>query len=278
MVFTGTTSEYLRLEVINSTNCFVLKEVVESAMTMVWFLEESELIVDGSTVTFEKNQLVFLTEFHQVVIKKVSHARMIRFNRPFYCIADHDSEVGCKGVLFFGASQLPVIKLESSNLSKFETLWEMFNLEMQSQDELQLEMLQMMLKRMLILSTRLYKEQKTANTLDHLSLGLVREFNFLVEKHFKEFKTVAEYADKLNKSPKTIANYFSKFADKTPLQFIQQRVMLEARRLLSVGDLPVKEIAYQLGYNDIQTFSRFFKKNEGVSPSEFKEKLGGGKN
>ena len=59
---------------------------------------------------------------------------------------------------------------------------------------------------------------------------------------------------------------------KTPLQIIQDRIMLEAIRLLRYTDKSIKEITYDVGYEDIQTFSRFFKKIKGVSPSEFKKK------
>jgi AraC-like DNA-binding protein len=47
--------------------------------------------------------------------------------------------------------------------------------------------------------------------------------------------------------------------------------MLEARRLLRYSNISIKEIAYEIGYEDIQSFSRFFKRMEGVSPSEFKK-------
>jgi AraC-like DNA-binding protein len=46
--------------------------------------------------------------------------------------------------------------------------------------------------------------------------------------------------------------------------------MLEARRLLQYSELSIKSISYEIGFEDIQTFSRFFKKNEGVSPSEYR--------
>jgi hypothetical protein len=46
------------------------------------------------------NSILFLTEYHKVEVLKVTTARLIHFNRAFYCIADHDSEVGCKGILF----------------------------------------------------------------------------------------------------------------------------------------------------------------------------------
>ena len=96
------------------------------------------------------------------------------------------------------------------------------------------------------------------------------DHNFQVEQHFKTKHTVAEYAGLLNKSPKTISNIFSKFGSKSPLQYIQERKMLEARRLLRYSDMQIQEIAYEIGYDDIQAFSRFFKKQEGISPSVFK--------
>jgi len=74
----------------------------------------------------------------------------------------------------------------------------------------------------------------------------------------------------LNKSPKTLSNVFSKIGQKTPLQYINDRKMLEARRLLKYTDKSVKEITYELGYEDVQTFSRFFKKQEGISPTYFR--------
>ncbi|MBE9489425.1 MAG: helix-turn-helix transcriptional regulator, partial [Bacteroidetes bacterium] len=83
--------------------------------------------------------------------------------------------------------------------------------------------------------------------------------------------SLAEYAKLMNKSSKTISNIFSRIGSKTPLQYIQDRKMLEARRLLQYSRKQVQEIAYEIGYNDIQTFSRFFKNNEGISPSKFKE-------
>jgi hypothetical protein len=63
--------------------------------------------VDGREFLFPANSILFLTEYHKVEVLKVTTARLIHFNRAFYCIADHDSEVGC-GILFFGASQFPI--------------------------------------------------------------------------------------------------------------------------------------------------------------------------
>lgn len=271
MKFVGHTDEYLQLETLNQNSSDILKEKIESSLSVLWMESDgTELIIDGKAYQFLKNQIIFLTEFHQVEIKSIGKIRFLRFNRPFYCILDHDDEVGCKGVLFFGASQLPIIEIPSASIDQFHTLWNMFDIEMNSNDHLQIDMLQMMLKRYLILCARLFKEQEHYPE-THQETDIIREFNFLVEKHFKTKHTVAEYAELLYKSPKTLSNIFSKMGSKTPLQFIQERKLLEAKRRLRYSNMQIQEIAYEIGYEDIQAFSRFFKKKEGVSPSKFKE-------
>lgn len=273
MKYKGKSNEYLLLTTVTNTDNALLKEPLENGLTVLWNIDrEALLVIDGVQFRIQKNQIIFLTEFHQTEIKNIQQLRLIRFNRSFYCIIDHDSEVGCKGILFFGASQVPLISIPVDESEKFETLWKMFGIEMQSKDSLQIEMLQMMLKRFLILCTRLYKIQHKVLTMGKGSMDIVRQFNFLVESFFKTKHTVAEYAGLLNKSPKTLSNLFAQYNQKTPLQIIQDRKLLEARRLLHYTDKSVKEIAYELGFEDVQTFSRFFKKKEGVSPKQYKLK------
>lgn len=277
MIFKGINDEYLLLSEINSTNVQELHDIVEGSLTLIWIKTEgTTLQIDGKEYSFSKNQIVCLTEFHKVIYKSITHINVVKFNRAFYCIFHNDSEVGCKGLLFFGASKLPIISIPNEELNKFEILWDMFSIEMNSKDEMQIEMLQMMLKRLLILVTRLHKEQNQLENIKSKSLDFVREFNLLIEMHFREKHLVWQYAEILNKSPKTLSHVFAKMFQKSPLQFIHDRISLEAKRLLIYSDKPIKEIAYELGFEDIQTFSRFFKTKEGISPSEFKERIKSG--
>lgn len=270
MIYKGNGGEYFEALEQNKYTSARL-DSVEGQLSMIWFLEDdNELEIDTENHRFNKNQIIFLTSFNQVSINKISKYRYLRFNSPFYCIVNHDSEVGCKGILFFGCRTFPFITPDAEDIEKINTVWKMLFQEMKSADELQLEMLQMTLKRMLILSTRIYKSQTNFDQLETQKTDIVREFNFLVEQHFKSKHSVSEYAVLLNKSPKTLSNLFKKIHDKTPLQVIQNRIMLEVRRLLKYTDRPISEIGYEVGFNDIQSFSRFFKKKEGSSPSEFR--------
>jgi AraC-like DNA-binding protein len=274
MKYSGTSKELLQVDTIVEANKNELNVQADDALTILWNLgHEMDLSIDDIHFMVQAGQIVFLTEFHKVSIETFETIRLIRFNRPFYCIVDHNEEVGCKGVLFFGASQVPIVKIPAEEQEKFEILWKMLSIEMKSRDNLQKEMLQMMLKRFMILSTRLYKEQNVIQRAEKIRLDIVREFNYLVEVYYRTKHTVSEYADLLNKSPKTLSNLFLQYNQKNPLQIIHDRIMLEARRQLYYTDKTVKEIAYDVGFEDIHSFSRFFKSQEGISPKDYKQRL-----
>lgn len=271
MNYTGKKGEFFEVTTINSFNHHLLNQSKSSELSLLWFeSDNNQFQIDSVTHTFNTNDILCLTEFHEVEVLNIETARLLRWNKHFYCLLNHDSEVGCKGILFFGAHNLPVIHPSQQDVVAMTNVWRVLEQEMASHDNLQEEMLQMILKRILILCTRMYKNQTDYKKVEHQSIDIIREYNYLVEQHFKEKHTVAEYADLLHKSPKTLSNLFKKLGIKTPLQFIQDRKMLEARRLLSYTDKTVSEIGYDLGFNDVQSFSRFFKKNEGSSPADFK--------
>jgi len=276
MYLKGPTDDYFELRVLDNDDCEVIKESIESSLSILWFQDDqSELKIDGKSKRFYKNEILFLTEFHKIEIDRIGVIQFIRFNRSFFCIIDHDSEIGCKGVLFFGSSNIPVIKIPKSDLRKFESFWKMFLLESEEQDSFQIEMIRTMLKRYVILCTRIYKDQN--NLIHEEETSLIREFNFLVEQHFRDKHKVSDYASLLNRSPKTLSNIFQKHSSKSPLQFIQNRKILESKRLLGYSDLQVQEIGHQIGYDEIQSFSRFFKRQTGHSPVSYRMNVSGKK-
>lgn len=271
MRFIGTTNELLELRELGPADAALLAAPFPNGLRIIWNTgDELALRVDGQALRMERDQLLFLTEHHRVEPERIAACRFVRFNRPFFCVIERDSEVGCKGILFFGASELPVLTIGPADKEKFDILWRMFTLEMHSSDSMQKEMLHMMLRRLLILCTRLYKVQRRFNALVDQEVEVVREFFFLVETHFRTLHAVVDYAKLLHRSPKTLANLFARSGKRPPLKHIQERVMVEARRLIRYSDRPMKDISQELGFEDVQTFSRFFKTQEGTSPTEFR--------
>jgi len=120
MRFQGHTNEFIELRTLESSDCEIFNNPESGSLTVLWFLEDNNrFIVDGRPYCFMKNQVVFFTEFHQIKVLEKHKTHFLRFNRSFYCIIDHDEEISCKGMLFFGASQLPVITISNSSENPF---------------------------------------------------------------------------------------------------------------------------------------------------------------
>lgn len=232
---------------------------------------KAEFIIDSLPVTIEPHSVLALTSVQYFQFISGNDLKVYFFNREFYCIKDHDQEVGCAGLLFFGIEQNPIITLNDSEQTKFNMLHDIFVDEIETKDNIQAEMLRMLMARFIIKTTRLLKEkeQVESNKQDSKT-ELLRAFNMLVETHFREEHSVQFYADALYKSAKTLSNSFAKF-NKSPLKIIHERIVLEAKRLLIYTNKTSKEIAYDLGFEDASHLSRLFKKLTSLSPSDFKK-------
>lgn len=273
MEIVGKSDEYLLLSSLKNTDNSLVNKNNESSLSVYWNRnKDTVLYIDGIKQILKPNQILFLTEFHYVGIQEIDEINILKFNRYFYCINNHDSNIGCKGLLFFGSNQLPIITLDEINIKKFELLWSVFLTEMEYVDELQMEMLQMLLKRFLILATRIFKSQNEFSGVQESKIDVIRNYNFLVETHYKTKHSVVQYADLMNKPAKSLTNLFATHLNKSPLKVIQDRIHIEAKRYLTFSERSIKETAFELGFEDMQSFSRFFKNKEGVSPREFKDK------
>ncbi len=195
-----------------------------------------------------------------------------QFNREFYCIVNHDVEVGCVGFVFYGPSPTLFIKLQEEHTEVMNRLLEVFVEEFLSDEDIKTEMLRMLLVRLIIQITRLAKKQYLGTEAAYNEkFNLIRQFNLLVEIHYRKEHQVQFYAGLLHKSPKTISNIFSLYSKKTPTQVIQERIIAEAKRLFYYTDKSVKEIADILGFDEVAHFSKFFKNCTSQNPSELKK-------
>ncbi len=272
MKFTGPNQQYFEMEEVSKEKAQLIENFEPSELMLLWFDSDDNILeVDNIDYTLNKNDILCLTEFHKIKVKQLQSAKMIKWNKYFYCIINHDSEVGCKGVLYYGATQLPIIHLNTEEAEAVADIWSILEKEMMTEDSMQEEMLQSTLKRLLVLCTRIFKKQENITVEEPQISDIIREYHFLVETHFKELHNVADYAELLHKSPKTLSNIFNKLGSKSPLKFINERRILEARRLLANTNKTISEIGNELGFPDIQSFSRFFKRELGMAPNYYKE-------
>jgi AraC family transcriptional regulator, transcriptional activator of pobA len=113
------------------------------------------------------------------------------------------------------------VQLEAEHTETMNRLLAVFVEEFLSDEDIKAEMLRMLLVRLIIQVTRLAKKQYlgTAAAYDD-KFNLIRQFNLLVEIHYRKEHQMQFYAGLLHKSPKTISNIFSLYSKKTPTQVI----------------------------------------------------------
>ena len=249
-------------------------EAAEQPSTIAWNRGSApeDFTLDAVPATLLPDQVTMITAAQSFAFDPAGELVVWQFNREFYCIVDHDQEVSCAGLLFYGTKGRVVVTLDAEERRRFELLLAVFEDEYREADNLQGEMLRMLLKRLIVKLTRLYKAQHLGDgALPTDDLDAVRQFGLLVELHFRELHQVQDYADLMHKAPKTLANLFGKHAARTPLQVIQERIALEARRMLIYTDQTAAEVGYALGFDEPAHFSRFFRRAVGEAPGAFRK-------
>ena len=101
----------------------------------------------------------------------------------------------------------------------------------------------------------------------------VTQFKRLINEDYLSHKTVSDYAEDLFVSPNYLNALCKKQEGKTATQLIQERILLEAKRLLYATDMHIKEISYYLKFDDVPYFNRFFKKQTKVTPNEYRNQF-----
>ena len=164
-----------------------------------------------------------------------------------------------------GICQIPM-PLQAQVSSLFETMLS----EVGEVKEQNLDMIRLKLLELFITADRNCTSKKGKNV-PQQKLTLLRSFQTLIDKHFRTIKLPKEYADLLYVTPNHLNALCQDLVGKTAGDLIRDRVLLEAKRLLTNADITVTEIAYDLNFQDNSYFNRFFKKNVGVTPDEFRK-------
>ncbi|WP_462254470.1 helix-turn-helix domain-containing protein [Ferruginibacter sp.] len=248
------------------------KETAYKYYSIVWNMGKSQRVtIDEVEYEFGADCILPIMMSQSFTFERPEDITAWQFNREFYCIVNHDAQVGCVGFLFYGPCPVMFLQLDAGASDKMHRLLDLFEEEFVSEEDIKEEMLRMLLVRFIIKLTRLAKKQYLGTEeVAEEKFNILRQYNLLVELHYRKERQVQFYAGLLNKSPKTISNIFSLYGKKTPLQIIQERIIAEAKRLFYYTDKSVKEIADYLGFDDVANFSKFFKNCTSQNPSAIK--------
>lgn len=229
--------------------------------------------IDYKEYLIRPNYIFFVNpgQVHQVITYGYPEGFVIMFTNEFLhqnqISEDFISNLG----LFSCSSTTPPLQITNEAATELNTIVENIKSAFYDNSFYRSEKLGAYLKLFLIECNKYAPEPETENT-QTIQSGrvILKDFRALVEKNFSRWHKVSDYAGQLNISSDYLNNVIKTTIGKTAKDFIQERIILEAKRLGIHTQLSTKEIAYQLGFDDPSHFSKFFKNIEQQAFSDFR--------
>jgi AraC-like DNA-binding protein len=248
--------------------------------SLIWVTKGSGKVkADFAEYDFEANSLFAFAPYQPYMFAGVQSIKgiAIYFHPEFFCIYKHDKEVSCNGILYNNVYKPPFVKVDEANAAILKMICGQLETEMQNVALAQYELLVSYLKIFLITASRLKTQQQpeaAASVKGDKEPFILQKLKDAIEENFKTKHSPADYAELLYISPKALAKITKSHFNKTLSSLINERIIIEAKRELYLTNKTVKEIAWELGYEDEYYFSRFFKVNTDVSPQLYRETVG----
>jgi len=196
---------------------------------------------------------------------------VVNFSSSFFQSFLLKSEYLSSFSFFNGITLESVIDLQDSVQQPVLSLFEKLIAESQQHTVLKDDMLRVLLLQIFIMIQQSISSNKQRST-PFQANPILTNFQKLIEKNYLEIRLPSEYAELLNITPNHLNALCKEHLGTQAGEVIRDRVVLEAKRLLVNLGLSVSEIAYKLNFNDNSYFTKFFKKEAGMSPEVFRRK------
>ncbi len=251
--------------------------------SLIWVTEgDGQAKADFATYDIVPNTLFAFSPYQPFMLYSDNLKGIaLHFHPDFFCIHKHHNEVACNGVLFNNIYQPPFVHIDADSEATFNMVLTQMKAEMHQNALAQYELLISYLKIFLITASRLKTRQQqdvvVEASSDQKEPFILQNLKDAIEQHFKTKHSASDYANALNISTKALAKITKAHFNKTLTDLIAERIIIEAKRELYLTNKTVKEIAYELGYEDEYYFSRFFKTNADVSPQIYRASVGFGR-
>jgi len=252
----------------------------DNCFSLIWVTSgNGKLKADFVEYDFGANSLFAFSPYQPYMFATDTSLKgiAIYFHPEFFCIYKHHKEVSSNGVLYNNIYQPPFVAVDDNSAATFKMLCEQIKTEMQKPELAQYELLVSYLKIFLITMARLKTQQQpvaAASIKDNKEPFILQKLKDAIEANFKTKHSPSDYAELLYITPKALAKITKSHFNKTLSSLINERIIIEAKRELYLTNKTIKEIAWELGYEDEYYFSRFFKVNANVSPQLYREKVG----
>ncbi|MEM9932013.1 MAG: helix-turn-helix transcriptional regulator [Bacteroidota bacterium] len=245
--------------------------------TIIWIKKGKGIHrVDFKDYPIAHNQLFFLHpgQVHSLQIEEES-GYVCMFTLDFMCATGvRDSFLTDLHLFDLSGEQGPLL-IRQEDEASFSSLIALMLTAQEEQEEESPEVISASLKLFLLMARKIQKKQQllVASSLEDPSI--IRSFKALVESHFQEWHKVHEYAGHLGITPNYLKDLVKSTLNASAKQYIQNRILLEAKRKVHFTDMNAKEIGFSLGFHDPAHFSKFFKQGTGMSLTAFKEEING---
>ncbi len=231
-------------------------------------------LVDFKPIDIVPNTLLFL---NKDTVQRFSETgsfegKAILFTDNFFCKTEADAKFLRSTYLF--SDLLPVFKLQiTGNDSPFAVLFRQMEQELlMNNDQQHGDILQNYLHNLMLLAERENKAKAILEIKKGIDLDYLLAFKTKLELKYKQEKTVSYFAEHLGITEKRLNQATSKILGKSPKGMIDERVMLEAKRLLAHTNDSFKQIGFELGFDEPTNFIKYFRKHALITPVEFRDK------
>jgi AraC-like DNA-binding protein/mannose-6-phosphate isomerase-like protein (cupin superfamily) len=226
--------------------------------------------IDFEPFNVRDNSLFFMRpgQVHQLRLKKGSAGYLLEFNHEFYRPENKQSRQR-----LLKASNKNYCTLDADRSAKLQAiLKQMFEEYREKLDSYQ-EAIQAQLELLLIeLVRQSSNPDKNGPDAGNYAQQRLEEFMDLLEKNITTKKQASQYADLMHLSLFQLNSITKATIGNTASDMISNHIILEAKRHLLATSNQVKDIAYELGYEDVSYFTRYFKKQTGYTPESFRQK------
>ena len=234
---------------------------------IIWITEgEATFRIDLRDITIQSNEILIISagQVCEFDTKSNYSGKLILFTGTFFTMTELDSNFLHTAEIL---NPVSLNKTVSICPQLAENLTALLDEELKHPvDKFQAGIAQSFL-RVLLLET---ERQLTANP-SSLSNNIGRKFYNAVEQHFKENRNTEFYVNLLGVNEKALSKKVKALTGNTPKIYIDSRTILEAKRLLSYSSLSIKEVGFELGFDEPTNFNKYFRKHTGVTPAQFKD-------
>ncbi len=241
---------------------------------IIWIEKgEGTHFVDFNPIDIEDNSIIFISQnsINTFDINGHYEGKAILFTDGFFCKNKEDIQYLHSSVLFSDLYDIGILKVDP-HLSDLSAIFNSMQTEfLRKSDTAQFQILHNLLHVFLLKAEREMKKQGFEELKPSVHLDYLLLFKDQLEQNFRNEKSVKKYAVELSISEKQLHKATTTLLDKTPKQLIDERVLLEAKRLLVHSNQSIKELAYELGYDEPTNFIKYFRKHTDFTPSEFRE-------